>query len=200
MLVRQVVRDIEDDLQSYLSSYVAVSSCARPLLIYILCRPWEEQDTADPMTLPPGLAAPLAGLAAQLVFLRSALPVTIAVSLYRRIASALAHHIVQRGIIYRGRGRVSHATAARFVTEAQAWISTCQAALPREPIRRVEAPWAVLLEACALLTLEGEKFRLASRAVDNDLTYGAAMEELGLAQLARLDAREVVRARMDFVR
>ncbi|KAH7104497.1 TIP-1 family-domain-containing protein [Auriculariales sp. MPI-PUGE-AT-0066] len=182
MLVRQVVRDIEDDLHAHLSS------------------PWEEHQSSDPTTLPPGVTAPLAALASQLVFLRSTLPIVQAISLYRRIASSLADYIVQRGIVYRGRGRVSLATAARFAEEARLWVSTSQAALQREPLRRVEAPWAVLLEATILLTMEGDKWERAKRSVESDLTYGAAMHELGITQLPRLSAREIVRARVDFTR
>lgn len=185
MIVRQAVVDIKEDLHPYLSAG------------------WDPAADTSPetLTLPPGLAMPIAGLAAHISFLRQTLPAVQAVSLYRRISSALAAHIVQRGIIYRGRGRATLAHGVRFAAEARAWVDACRAALPGQPARRVEAPWAQLLAASRLLTVEGGDMEAALDVVfgdtGGDAAWGEVMHGFGLHDLDRRDAREILRARAD---
>ncbi|KZV95590.1 hypothetical protein EXIGLDRAFT_671991 [Exidia glandulosa HHB12029] len=175
MIVRQIVGEIEDDLRPYITA------------------PWDAD--SDILTLPPALAASVTALAAHINFLRATLPATVTVSLYRNIASTLAAYIVQRGIVYRGRARASHAHGVKFAAEARAWVDASRAALQGQPARRVEAPWTRLLSASRLIALEGDEWE---QAVDG--VFGvdeAAYEELGLVDLSKADAREIVRARED---
>lgn len=107
-------------------------------------------------------------------------------------------YIVQRGIVYRGRGRATLAHGVKFATEARAWTDACRAALPGQPARRVEAPWARLLGAGRLVSLEGGEWERAVGVVfASDEEYETCALELGVEDVSRADAREIVRARDD---
>ncbi|GJE85916.1 RINT-1 family protein [Phanerochaete sordida] len=156
---------------------------------------------ADAIALPPTLLAPIALLSSQLTFLQGALPPSTAAALYRRIAAHLATHILQRALLYRGRGRVPPAEGRAITAECELWASTCRHALPRMPHARVEAPWRGLLQAARVVGATGAVW---ARVVDatlgtaGDEEWEAAMLELvGFAELTREEVGQIVRTRTD---
>ncbi|GBE78415.1 hypothetical protein SCP_0113030 [Sparassis crispa] len=112
----------------------------------------------DSISLPPTLLAPIALLSSHLSYLNPTLPHTIMSALYRRIASHISLHILQRQILYRGRGRIGLQESKIILAECELWVETCRLALARDERARAEAPWRPLLQAGRLLCVEGEAF------------------------------------------
>ncbi|KAI0768609.1 TIP-1 family-domain-containing protein [Trametes elegans] len=157
-------------------------------------------DTPDDIALAQTLLGPLALLSSHLTFLRGTLPRATSTSLYRRIASRLATHLLQRQILYRGRARASVQEGKSVLAEAELWVETCRTAL-KEERARVEAPWRTYLQSARLLAGEGKEW---VRVVD--ATFGTLadtewedvmLESVGLCELPREDVQQVLRRRED---
>ncbi|KAI9068018.1 RINT-1 family protein [Trametes sanguinea] len=142
MIVQCVTGEVETALKPHLQG------SAHPT-------PVTSADAADDIALAQTLIGPLALLSSHLTFLRGTLPRTTSTSLYRRIASRLATHLLQRQILYRGRARASLSEGKAVLAEAELWVETARTAL-KEERTRVEAPWRAYLEAARLLGGEGE--------------------------------------------
>ncbi|KAJ3722262.1 hypothetical protein C8R42DRAFT_579703, partial [Lentinula raphanica] len=139
-------------------------------------------------------------LATHLTYMRAILPQQTLIQLYRRIASRLAEHLLQRQILYRGsftstEGRTIHA-------ECSLWVETCRATLLQAfggSRSRVEAPWLRLIEAGALVDADGE-----AREKVVDATFGGMDEEewenvisevVGSSELNREEVGRILRRR-----
>lgn len=110
-------------------------------------------DIAVPGTLLPAVAL----LSSHLAFLRTTLPTSIVTRLYRRIASRLSEHVLQRQVLFRPgltRGSARQGltrTQARVVqAECELWAETSQVAMNTSRAR-IEKPWSRLLAAGRLL-------------------------------------------------
>ena len=130
--------------------------------------------------------------------MRQLLPLSTVSGLYRRIASALSIHILQRGLLYRGRGRLSPASGKLALIECNMWIEACRAALGPK-IRRAERPWGKLSEPASILALDESTFSMVSNAIliGSDQSFQQAMDELGCEDLSREEATDIVRLRAD---
>ncbi|OCH88619.1 RINT-1 family protein [Obba rivulosa] len=155
----------------------------------------------DDIALPQTLLGPIASLSSQLSFLYSTLPDTTATSLYRKVASRLASHIMQREILYRGRGRISPQEGRNITAESELWAETCRIAMGRGERTRTEAPWRQLLQASRLLGLDGVMWQKAvdtTLGVSSDHDWEEVMLELvGYSELPREEVSQILRTRTD---
>lgn len=116
--------------------------------------------------------------------------------MYRRVASRLAEHILQRQILYRGHFDLREGKS--ILAECELWVETCHVVLAgslgggRE---RIEAPWAKLLQAGKLASAEGEVWNalldatFEARTVENwevEMTRIVGAVELGREEVARV--------------
>lgn len=151
------------------------------------------------IVLAPTLVAPIALLSSQLTLLQSTLPRMIATALYRRTASHLASHILQRAIMYRGRARISPQEGRTILAECELWVETCRLALHGPG--RVEAPWRSLLQAARIVGAQGDEWQKVV-----DVTLGTATDEeweavvldlVGFAEIGREEMGQIIRTRTD---
>ncbi|KAH9891013.1 RINT-1 family protein [Cubamyces lactineus] len=158
-------------------------------------------ETSDDIALAQTLLGPLALLSSHLTFLRGTLPRTTSTSLYRRIASRLATHLLQRQILYRGRARATIGEGKTVLAEAELWIETARTAL-KEERARVEAPWRAYLQAARLLAGEGaewwERVEMTTFGTMPDAEWEEVMlESVGVCELPREEVQQVLRRRAD---
>lgn len=140
-------------------------------------------------------------LSSEVSFLHSTLPSRTAATLYRRIASRLASHILQRQIFYRGRGHIDLQEGKAILAESELLVETCQIALAPADRNRAEAPWRQLLQASRLIALEGNQWQ---KVVDS--TFGVTADQdwedvmldtVGATELSREEVGQVLRTRYD---
>ncbi|KAK0233270.1 TIP-1 family-domain-containing protein [Armillaria fumosa] len=186
MIVQQVCTEVEGRLRPHLTATTSPNPNAEP----------EQDEIAVSQTL----LAPIALLSTHLSYIRATLPQSTVTLLYRRIASRLSEHIMQRQILYRGNITVREAREAQV--ECELWVKTSQGGLVGAlggGRNRVEAPWSKLLEAGRLIAAEGPAW---DKAVD--FTFGAksadewdaAMVEItGFSELSREEVGRILRRR-----
>lgn len=155
----------------------------------------------DGISLAPTLLRPIALLSTHLSFIQSVLPQATTVNLYRRIASHIASHVLQRAIFYRGRARVSPQEGKTILAESELWVETCRVALGRGERARIEGPWRRLLQASRLVGLEGQAWQTAvdvTLGVTGDAEWEDAMiQAVGFAELTREETEQILRVRTD---
>ncbi|KII93691.1 hypothetical protein PLICRDRAFT_101630 [Plicaturopsis crispa FD-325 SS-3] len=183
MIIQQICGEIENGLRAHFAAHNTYLQ--------------------DDLALSQTLLAPLALLSSNLSFLRRTLPSAAAIALYRRIAARLAEHILQRAIMYKGRlaaedGQSVHA-------EAELWVETCQGALGAGESRaRVEAPWAVLLEAARLVGAQGQTWEKVVEATfgmrGDDEWEEVLADTVGVHEMSREEVGRVLRIREDCYR
>lgn len=154
----------------------------------------------DEVAVSQTLLAPIALLSTHLSYIRATLPQSTVTLLYRRIASRLSEHIMQRQILYRGNLTVREAREAQ--AESELWVETSQGGLAGAlggGRNRVEAPWSKLLEAGRLIATEGPAwdkavdFTFGARSADE---WDAAMVEItGFSELSREEVGRILRRR-----
>ncbi|KAH9949502.1 RINT-1 family protein [Amylocystis lapponica] len=190
MIVHCVSGEVETDLKPHFSSNSPTH-----------VTPSLKQGHDDDIMVSPTLLGPLSLLSSHLSFLRSTLPQTLMLTLYRRIAARLSAHILQRQIFYRGHGRISVDEGRAILAECELWVETCRIALARDERARVEGPWRQLLQASRLVGAEGALFRKAMDAtlgITGDQEWEEVMlETVGLAHLSREEASQILRTRTD---
>ncbi|KAG1864638.1 RINT-1 family protein [Suillus subalutaceus] len=196
MLVSQVCGETEAALKPH---FVAITS------------PKDGSDTQhadDGIAVPPSLLPSIALLSAHLNFLRNTLPTAVTTHVYRRIATHIAEHILQREVLFRPgltRGQFRTGLAweqARSVhAESELWAETCQVAL-RTSRARAEGPWARLLVAGRLLGASRQEVDRAVKEVlggQGDAWEDAldAVTSLGSGGLGKEEVKIVLRLRDD---
>ncbi|KAG2156521.1 RINT-1 family protein [Suillus bovinus] len=196
MLVSQICGETETALKPH---FVAITS------------PKDESgahNADDGIAVPPSLLPSIALLSSHLTFLRNTLPTAVTTHVYRRIATRISEHILQREVLYRPgltRGQfrtgLSREQARSVHAESELWAETCQVAL-RTSRARAEGPWARLLVAGRLL---GAGRQDVDRAVKEVLggqgdgwedTLDAATS-LGSGGLGKEEVKTVLRLRDD---
>ncbi|TBU64736.1 RINT-1 family protein [Dichomitus squalens] len=188
LIVSTVTGEVESGLKSHLQSG---STHATPAT---------GSDTPDDIALAQSLLGPLALLSSHLTFLRGTLPRATVTSLYRRTASRVGSHLMQRQILYRGRSLTTLPEAKTVLAEAELWVETCRVAL-KEERGRVEAPWRPFLQAARLLAAEGDAWR---RIVDSTFGFSddgqweeVLLDIVGLCELPREEVQGILRRRED---
>ncbi|KAK0465211.1 TIP-1 family-domain-containing protein [Desarmillaria tabescens] len=186
MIVQQVCAEVEGNLRPHLTITTSPNPGADA-----------EQDE---VSISQTLLAPIALLSTHLGYIRMILPQSTVTLLYRRIASRLSEHIMQRQILYRG--NVAVREAREIQAECELWVETSQGGLAGAlggGRNRVEAPWSKLLEAGRLIAAEGPAW---DKAVD--FTFGAKSEDqwdaamveiTGFSELSREEVGRVLRRR-----
>ena len=212
MIVASVTNEVEGELKAHLQSGGSTCVSSRYLLIAFrsvltcaraLCSqatPDISPDSPDDIALAQTLLGPLALLSSHLSFLRATLPRATVTSLYRRIASRLASHLLQRQVLFRGRSLTTLMEAKAVLAEAELWVETCRVAL-KEERGRVEAPWRPFLQAARLLAAEGDAW---AKVVD--ATFGVASDSewedmmldfVELCEFPREEVQTILRRRED---
>ncbi|OBZ79146.1 RAD50-interacting protein 1, partial [Grifola frondosa] len=188
MIVQCVCGEVEVGLKAHLSGgSTFVFSCYHVPFVFPDFRYLQSSHTnvataaADDIALSPALLGPIALLSSHLSFLWATLPRATATALYRRIASAIALHILQRQIMYSGQGRINLQEGRGILAECELWLETCRIALGHGERARAEGPWRQLLEAGRLVGAEGAAWqRLLSE------TFGLKGTRSGRRQWQRL--------------
>ena len=150
----------------------------------------------DDIALSRTLLAPIGLLSSHLTFIRTTLPQMTVTTVYRRVASRIAEHILQRQILYRG--RFSLREGRSILAECELWVETCHVALAgslsggRE---RVDAPWVKLLQAGRLASAEDDVWNALLNATfgtqtgedwETEMTRIVGSVELGRDEVARV--------------
>ncbi|KAI6136895.1 TIP-1 family-domain-containing protein [Pisolithus sp. B1] len=156
MLIHQICGECETSLKGHFNSLASLLDSA--------------EGTAVNIMIPPTLLPSIALLSSHLTYLRSTLPSSTVTHLYRRIASRISEHVLQREVLFRpGLGRTStgrHAftrpQAYIIQAECELWVETCQVALNTSHAR-AEKPWSRLLAAGRLLAAEVQGHEQAFR-------------------------------------
>lgn len=153
------------------------------------------------------LLTPISLLSSHIAFIQSVLPAKTLADLYRRVATRLSAHILQRMIMYRGQGRIGAAEARTIMSECELWLETCRIALSQGGRRQgklVEGPWRRLVEAGRLLGAQGEDWKKI-----RELTFGRSEDEeweqgilaiVGMSELTRDEVGTVLKTREDYGR
>jgi RAD50-interacting protein 1 len=184
MIIQQVCGEIEAELKVHFTAILSYVS----VFAELNCTYINETNSPKPDSNQPGIAlsqtllGPIALLSSHLSFLRTTLPRTVLITLYRRIASRISEHILHREIMYRGRHRITASEGKAIAAECELWVETCQAALVSSASRNtVEAPWLKLLQGGRLVGLESPELRKAL-----DETFGPHGDEAWEAYLLQL--------------
>lgn len=161
-------------------------------------------DIAVPSTLLPAVAL----LSSHVTFLRSVLPASVVTRLYRRTASRISEHVLQRQVLFRPgltRGSARHGltrTQARVIqAECEVWAETSQVALNTSRAR-VEQPWSRLLAAGRLLGADLQKYERLLDTLFGAKTDGweellDSVTGLGTGGLGMDEVKTVLRLRDD---
>ncbi|KAK7041921.1 hypothetical protein VNI00_008903 [Paramarasmius palmivorus] len=159
IIVQQVCAEVEAGLKAHFQAMTSPNPNTPP--------------SDDDISLSQTLLGPLALLSAHLTYIKATLPKATVTSLYRRIASRLAEHILQRQILYRGNITLTDGKTA--LAESELWVETCQTSLAGSlggGRKRVEAPWFKLLQGARVMAAEGEMWDHIS-----DATFGGKSQE-----------------------
>ncbi|KAI5123752.1 hypothetical protein M0805_000343 [Coniferiporia weirii] len=183
MLIRQICGEVESDLKAHLFKQTNPAA------------------GGDEPVLSQTLLGPIARLSAHLSFLHKTLPAPTVVGLYRKVAGHIGTYIMQRQVLYQGRGRMSCREGRVVLDEANLWVEASRMALGGS-VRRVELPWVRLLEAGRLLSLEGEAFLRAASAVrlGDEGEYEKLAEAIGISEMSSEEAMDVLSVREDFAK
>lgn len=161
-------------------------------------------EAAVPSTLLPAVAL----LSSHLSFLRSTLPASVVTRLYRRTASRISEHVLQRQVLFRPgltRGSARNGltrTQARVVqAECELWAETSQVAMNTSRTR-IEKPWSRLLAAGRLLGADLQKHERLVNALFGGKSDGWEelldnVTELGSGGLGTDEVKTVLRLRDD---
>ncbi|EUC67173.1 RINT-1 family protein [Rhizoctonia solani AG-3 Rhs1AP] len=182
MIIRHVCSEVEVELKGYFA------------------KQWESGHDNDDnlVAIPATLVSPLTTLTTHLSLLVKTLPSSATASLYRRIASSIASHILQRSVFHFGRGRMIPSRGVVFAREAHLWVEASQLAMPN---RRVEGPWQRLLDGARLVSIpEGADFEAAKDTIWRASNEQCAefAEAIGVRSLDRKEMQDALRARSDW--
>ncbi|KLO20039.1 hypothetical protein SCHPADRAFT_863786 [Schizopora paradoxa] len=181
MLVKQICGEVESDLKAH------------------LFKPPATTPGTGEVILSQTLLAPIARLSAHLTLVHQSLPTNTTTNLYRQIASHISNHILQRQVLYQGRGRMTSQEGKNVLDEARLWVETSRMALGGS-VRRVEGPWEKLVDSGKLLSLDGEAFAKAVRisTMGSEAEYQTFCGDLGLSSTSREEATDVLKVREDY--
>lgn len=141
-------------------------------------------------------------LSNHLDYLCMTLSAPLVTALYRRIASRLSEHILQRQILYRGHVSLHEGKVIRG--ESELWVEACQRGL-RGSLgggrNRVEAPWLKLLEAGKLIGAEGVTWDAVVAATFGEKTdeewSEVMIEMVGVSEVSRDEVGRLLRRRQN---
>ncbi|KAG6814039.1 hypothetical protein H0H92_003889 [Tricholoma furcatifolium] len=188
MVVQQICGEVESLLKAHFS--VSAPKGESPT------------DTSNDVALSQTLLAPIALLSSHLTFLRANMSQANLTTLYRRVASRLADHILHRQILYRSQFGVTESKS--ILAECELWAETCRMALGgglSGGRARIDGPWTKLLQAARLASADGEAWTAVV-----DVTFGTQSDEawdnvmtqaVGSLELEREEVVRILRRRED---
>ncbi|KAF8225806.1 hypothetical protein L208DRAFT_1425343 [Tricholoma matsutake] len=189
MIMQQLCGEVESALKAHFSMVTSTS-------------PDQSVEQTDDITLSRTLLPPIALLSSHLTFIRAILPWTTVTTVYRRVASRLAEHILQRQILYRGHFDLREGKS--ILAECKLWIETCHVALAGSLSggqERIEAPWAKLLQAGKLASAEGDMWNALLGVVfgtQSGEDWEVGMTQIvGSVELGRDEVARVLKRRVD---
>lgn len=168
----------------------------------------DSNDSTMEATVPSTLLPAVALLSSHLAFLRSTLPASVVTRVYRRTASRISEHVLQRQVLFRPgltRGSVRNGltrTQARVVqAECELWAETSQVAMSTSRARS-EKPWSRLLAAGRLLGTDLQNHERLLDALFGKRSDGWEdlldnVTELGSGGLGMDEVKTVLRLRDD---
>ncbi|KAF9243838.1 TIP-1 family-domain-containing protein [Melanogaster broomeanus] len=202
--------------EELITQYAKLSSRAEDMLVQQICGECEAAlkphffalattvEIAVPTTLLPAVAL----LSSHLTFLRSVLAASTLTQLFRRIASRISEHVLQRQVLFRpglsrgpaGKG-LTRVQARAIQAECELWAETCQMALNTSRAR-IEKPWSRLLAAGRLLgaDLQGDEQLLDVLFSGQGHEWEGALDrvtDLGSGGLGKDEVKTVLRMRDD---
>ncbi|KAL0572573.1 hypothetical protein V5O48_009393 [Marasmius crinis-equi] len=187
IIVQQVSAEVEAALKAHFNAMATSPNPNSPTPV-------------DEVSLSQTLLGPLALLSAHLTYIRGTLPRSVMTVLYRRIASRLADHILQRQILYRG--HVSQAEGKTALAEVELWVETSHTGLAGSlggGRKRVETPWAKLLQAARIVAAEsGTRDQVAQGTfgtTDQEEWEALMIEVTGFQELSRDEVGRILRRR-----
>ncbi|TFK30758.1 RINT-1 family protein [Coprinopsis marcescibilis] len=187
MIVQQVCGEIEAELRPHIIASTHSATGQQP---------------SDGIGISQTLLGPIALLSSLLMAIRSGLPQKTFTNLYRRVASRLAEHILQRQVLYRG--DFSKYEGVTVQAECELWVETCHNALSGNlggGRQRVEAPWSRLLQAARLVGAEGDTWDLiigATFGTHDEAEWEQVMIDVtGANEMSREDVSKLLRRRED---
>ncbi|KAG9103847.1 hypothetical protein FRC06_007525 [Ceratobasidium sp. 370] len=182
MMIRHICSEVETELKPYFA------------------KQWEtsQGEDDDSVRIPTSLVSPLTTLSTHLSLLSKTLSPPASAAIYRRVASSLASHILQRSVFHYGRGRLTPARGVAFAREASLWVEASQMAMPN---RRVEAPWQRLLDGARLVAIkQGEDFEAAKNVLwdGTEEQCSEFAEAVGVKGLSRQEMQDALKVRSDY--
>ncbi|KAL0071704.1 hypothetical protein AAF712_000626 [Marasmius tenuissimus] len=185
VIVQQICAEVEAALKAHLNTITSQNANTPP---------------SDDVAVSQTLLGPLALLSTHLTYARGTLPRSTMTVLYRRIASRLADHILQRQILYRG--HVSPAEGKEALAECELWVETCHRGLGGSlggGRKRVETPWGKLLQAGRVVVANGEiRDRIAQATfgmMDQEEWESMMTDTTGFQELSRDEVGRILRRR-----
>ncbi|TFK76768.1 hypothetical protein BDN72DRAFT_806866 [Pluteus cervinus] len=188
LIVQQVCGEVEAGFKAHMNATIPSRNS-----------PKSEDDIAVSQTL----LVPIALLSSYLTFIGSTLPLSAVTASYRRIASRLSKHFLERQIVYR-----EHFTPPEgitILTECELWIETCHAALAGKlpgGRNRVEAPWSTFLQASRLVALQGIAWEQAVEVTFSDTHSDEEWDDVitglvGFNEFKNQEVRQILARRED---
>ncbi|KAG8944418.1 hypothetical protein FRC03_002084 [Tulasnella sp. 419] len=188
MIVKQSCAEVEGELKPYFHSL------------------WDKtgQELTEPnaLSIPATLVSPITLLSSELSFLAQNVPSSTVTNIYRRVASAISNHIIQRAVAHRGRNQFTPEEGVTFAAECSLWLETSQMALNTgkgPAVRRVDLPWTGLLEAAAIVGVPAASYTGVEKAIfdGDEEIFSSMMSQLGVRNLSREAAIGYLRARVE---
>lgn len=212
MIVKQICAEVETELKPYFARY-AITFRLNPSL-HLIADDMQSQyektesenaDESNALSIPATLVSPVSLLSSEISFLAQTLPTAEVTGMYRRVATSLATHIIQRSVSHRGKAQFTPAEGQAFKDECATLVETCRMALSSGGAalaKRADLPWQSLTDVAAIVGVPETEFdKVVAAAFDRDDTeFEQAMKEFGVQALSRTDVQNFLRARADFRR
>ncbi|KAG8953229.1 hypothetical protein FRC04_002639 [Tulasnella sp. 424] len=192
MIDKQICAEVETELKPYFASQYEKTES-------------ENVGESNALSIPATLVSPVSLLSSEISFLAQTLPTAEVTGMYRRVATSLATHIIQRSVSHRGKAQFTPAEGQAFKDECATLVETCRMALSRGGAalaKRADLPWQSLTDVAAIVGVPETEFdKVVVAAFDRDDTeFEQAMKEIGVRALSRIDVQNFLRARADFRR
>ncbi|KAG8971230.1 hypothetical protein FRB90_010563 [Tulasnella sp. 427] len=192
MITKQICAEVETELKTYFASQYDKTE-------------HEDAGESNALSIPATLVSPISLLSSEISFLAQTLPTAEVTGLYRRVASSLASHIIQRSVSHRGKGQFSPAEGQAFKDECGTWVETSRMALARGGAalaKRADLPWQSLTDVAAVVGVPESEFeKVVAAAFDHgDSEFEVVMKQIGVRALSRADVQNFLRARADLRR
>ena len=155
--------------------------------------------------VPAELVKPLSAYSSSLNFFTASFPSSHVTTAYKRIVADIIHHLIQRVVHQRSKGRFTSRWGKEFAQHCKYWVKTSELAFSAAKtcgpgnVRRPAQVWDRLVDAATLLSVDEADFHNVLLAIDHGPEkYASIGERFGLSGALRWEeAKNVIRARVD---